>query len=70
MQTYVKKNTSDIRQMMTFSKQDRLSLSSGSFDFAKYSEVVTSIVIMHNFPFKAVEWEGVRITFHYLHNDV
>ena len=70
MQACVNRDTRDIRQMMISSKQGSLSLSSGSFDNAKFRESVTSMIIMHNLPFKAVEWKGVRTTFHYLRNNV
>ena len=66
----VNRDTRDICQMIMSSNQVSLTLSSGAYDPAKFREIVVSMITMHNLPFKAVEWEGVRTTFHYLHNDV
>ena len=66
----VNRDTCDVSQMMMSSNQGSLTLSSGAFDFAKFKKIVISMITIHNLPFKAVEWEGVRTTFHYLRNDV
>ena len=56
--------------MMISSNQGSLTLSCSTFDFAKFREIVTSIITMHNWPFNKVEWEGVRTVLYYLRNDV
>ena len=56
--------------MMMSSNQGSLTLSSGAYDHAKFREIVAIMITMHNLPFKVVEWEGMKITFHYLRNDV
>ncbi|PON81879.1 Zinc finger, BED-type [Trema orientale] len=63
----VRRNHRDIGQLLISQDSGLLSLGGSKSDVEKFRNMVTQAIVMHDFPFNIVEYEGIRSIFSYLY---
>ncbi|GMN51150.1 hypothetical protein TIFTF001_020297 [Ficus carica] len=66
IKTCPRTETREIGQMLITRDSNSLSFGSSQFDSEKWRELVTTCIILHELPFRFVEYKGVRAMLQYL----
>ena len=66
----IRRDTHDIGQLFIYQNGGSMSIHAKTFNQEKFYELLVMAIIMHDLPFKFVNYEGIRENFNYLCGEV